>query len=276
MTLPGNAPPAPPTQSEAPARRGADAEPQALFVAISDVILVLAAEGRYVKIAPTTAALPYRPAPELLGKTLHDVFDRAQADEFLGLIHRALERRETVQAEYCLPIGGRDVWFAAAISPMAGERVVVVARGVSDPTPAVEGLRGSEERFRALVEHSTEVITLLDAEGTVLYARQSSQPVLGYAATENVGRSAFELVHPDDRPQALELFAELRERPGRLVRTELRALHKNGTWRHLETAAMNRLDEPAVGAIAVNYRHITQRKPTDQDLPPPAPVPHPT
>ncbi len=266
MTLPGNAPPAPPTQSEAPARREADAELQALFAAISDVILVLDAEGRYVKIAPTNAALPYRPAPELLGKTLHDVFDRAQADEFLGLIHRALERRETVQAEYCLPIGGRDVWFAAAISPMDGERVVVVARDVSDPKRAVEGLRGSEERFRALVEHSTEVITLLDAEGTVLYASQSSQPVLGYAATENVGRNAFELIHPDDRPQALELFAELRERPGRLVRTELRAQHKNGTWRHLETAAMNRLDEPAVGAIVVNYRDITERKRTEQDL----------
>src|SRR3989454_2703764 len=78
----------------APARRESDAELQALFAAMSDVILVLDAEGRYVKIAPTNAAPPYRPAPDLLGRTLHDVFPKAQADEFLGLIERA-DRKST-------------------------------------------------------------------------------------------------------------------------------------------------------------------------------------
>src|SRR5438093_10690762 len=90
----------------APARRESDAELQALFAAMSDVILVLDAEGRYVKIAPTNAAPPYRPAPDLLGRTLHDVFPKAQADEFLGLIERALAWRQTVHAEYRLTIGG--------------------------------------------------------------------------------------------------------------------------------------------------------------------------
>src|SRR2546426_8156427 len=51
---------------------------------------------RSVKIAPTNAAPPYRPAPDLLGRTLHDVFPKAQADEFLGLIERALAWRQTV------------------------------------------------------------------------------------------------------------------------------------------------------------------------------------
>jgi len=55
---------------------------------------------------------------------------------------------------------------------------------------------------------------LLGPDGTVLYASQSTQPVLGYGATENVGLNAFELVHPDDRPDAMELFGELMQRPG--------------------------------------------------------------
>src|SRR3989449_7020462 len=67
----------------APVARDADAELEALFAAIDDVILVLDAEGRYVKIAPTNPSLLYRPAAELLGKTLREVFDPAQAEQFM-------------------------------------------------------------------------------------------------------------------------------------------------------------------------------------------------
>jgi two-component system cell cycle sensor histidine kinase/response regulator CckA len=249
-----------------PPLRDAAAELEALFAAMSDVILVLDAEGRYVKIAPTNAALLHRPAPELLGRTLHDVFEPPQAEQFLAIIRRALERRETVHAEYCLPIAGRDVWFAAAISPMGPDRVVWVARDVTDRRQAAETLRASEQRFRQLVEHSSDVITLLAPDGTVLFASQSTQPILGYGSTENVGRNVFELIHPDDRAPALELFGELMQHPGQLVKTELRVLHKDGTWRRLEAVGVNRLGDPAIGAVVVTYRDITERQRTEQNL----------
>jgi two-component system cell cycle sensor histidine kinase/response regulator CckA len=118
----------------------------------------------------------------------------------------------------------------------------------------------------ALVEHSTDVIALLDADGTIRSSSASTHLVLGYTGTENIGRNAFELIHPDDRPRALELFGELIQRPGDVVRVELRALHQDGSWRDLETVGVNRLDDPAIGAIVVNYRDITQRKRTEQDL----------
>src|SRR5437588_302437 len=125
----------------------------------------------------------------------------------------------------------------------------------------------SEQRFRALLEHSSDVIMLLGADGTVLYASQSTSSVLGYGPTDNVDRHVFELIHPDDRPGALELFAELMQEPGRLVRTELRALHKDGSWRRLEVVGVNRLSEPAIGAIGVKYRDITERESAQRALP---------
>src|SRR3989454_899613 len=250
----------------APVARDADAELEALFAAINDVILVLDAEGRYVKIAPTNPSLLYRPAAELLGKTLREVFDGAQAEQFMEYIRTALETRTTVHFEYSLSIGGREVWFSGAISPMSGDQVVLVGRDITDRKRAAERLRASEQRFRALVEHSSDVIMLLAPDGTVLYASQSTQPVLGYGANENVGRSAFELVHPDDRIQALELFGELMQRPGHVAKTELRALHKDESWRHLEAVGVNRLDDPAIGAIIVNYRDITERQRAERDL----------
>ncbi len=130
----------------------------------------------------------------------------------------------------------------------------------------LEALRASEQRFRRLVEHSTDVITLLDSDGTVRYASQSTQPVLGYGATENIGRNAFEFIHPDDRASALELFAELMQQPGRLAKAELRALHKDGSWRRLEAVGVNRLDDPVIGAVVVSYHDITERQRTEQEL----------
>ncbi len=246
--------------------RDAAAELEALLAAMSDVILVLDATGRYVKIPPTNPNLLYRPAPELLGRTLHEVFERGRADEFFAVVRRALERHETVHHEYSLPIGGSEVWFSAAISPLGPDRVVWVARDVTDRRQAADALRASEQRFRQLVEHSSDVITLLSRDGTVLYASQSTRPVLGYGASDNVGRNVFELIHPDDRAPALELFGELMQQPGHHVKTELRALHKDGTWRRLDAIGVNRLDDPAVGAVVVTYRDITERQRIEQDL----------
>ena len=82
-----------------PPLREPEAELQALFSAISDVILVLDVDGRYVKIAPTSPSLLYRPAPELIGRRLHEVFDQDNADKFLGYIRRALAARETRSEE---------------------------------------------------------------------------------------------------------------------------------------------------------------------------------
>src|SRR2546428_795018 len=89
----------------APVARDADAELEALFAAIDDVILVLDAEGRYVKIAPTNPSLLYRPAAELLGKTLREVFDAAQAEQFMEYIRTALATRTTGPTPWRCPAG---------------------------------------------------------------------------------------------------------------------------------------------------------------------------
>src|SRR3989441_12054290 len=149
---------------------------------------------------------------------------------------------------------------------MTHDQVVLVGRDVTDRKGAAERLRASEQRFRALVEHSSDVVILLGPDGTIQYASQSTQPVLGYGRTENVGRSAFALVHPDDRRDALELFGELMQRPALVGKTELAALQKAGSGRRLEAVGVNRLDDPATTAIIVNYRDIPERQRAERDL----------
>ncbi|MBI5397201.1 MAG: PAS domain S-box protein, partial [Verrucomicrobia bacterium] len=125
---------------------------------------------------------------------------------------------------------------------------------------ATEALSTAERRFQSLIEHGADVVVLLNSEGVVLYISPSAERVMGYVPREVVGRSAFEWAHPEDLAGVRERFAESLQAPGRLVATECRIHHKDGSWRWIESSANNLLAEPAVGAVVVNFRDITGRK----------------
>src|SRR5437762_576320 len=115
-------------------------------------------------------------------------------------------------------------------------------------------------RFRALVEQSADVIMLVGPTGELLYASLAASSVLGYAPGENLGRATCELVHPDDLAQVHALFRDLLTRSTGPTRAEFRVRHKEGAWRYLEATGINRLDEPAVEAIVVTCRDVTDRR----------------
>jgi PAS domain S-box-containing protein len=114
-------------------------------------------------------------------------------------------------------------------------------------------------RFRALTEHSSDAVTLIGSDGTVLYSSPSSRRILGYEADEFLGRNGFEAVHPDDLTRVADHLGELVGTPRAMVTVELRVRHKDGSWRWLECVATNLLAEPAVAAVVVNFRDITER-----------------
>jgi PAS domain S-box-containing protein len=146
------------------ALRASEAEMRALLAAMTDVILVLDRQGRYVEIAPTNPDLLYNPPAELLGKTLHQVFAQARADFFLGNIQRALETGRPVNFEYSLPIGDAEVWFSAAVSPMNGDAVVWVARDITQRKQAEHALQDHVAFEKLITGISTEFINLAPEE----------------------------------------------------------------------------------------------------------------
>jgi len=123
-----------------------------------------------------------------------------------------------------------------------------------------------EERFRALTEHASDMIAVLDAANIVRYASPSTHNVLGYAPDELEGRPATTFVDPDDLAQARTTFAAHLREPGSVRRIEFRVRHKNGSWRMTETIANNRLHDPAVRGIVLNCRDITDRKQAEEAL----------
>ncbi|MEH2207551.1 MAG: PAS domain S-box protein [Nostoc sp.] len=127
--------------------KASQAELLALFNAMQDVILVLDAEGRYLKIAPSGAPLLYQPPAELLGRKIHEVLPSACADYFLNSIQQALLTKKTVKVEYSLPIGEQEVWFEANIASMSENTVVCVARDISERKQMEDQLRQQTENL---------------------------------------------------------------------------------------------------------------------------------
>jgi len=127
------------------------------------------------------------------------------------------------------------------------------------PMPSWSGAV-TADLFQALVEYSSDAIVLVDEQGLVRYASRSSERLLGYRADERINRSAFELVHPDDVAQVQAAFARVVARPGTPITQEFRIRHRDGSWRHVEAVAVNRLGEAAVGGIVVNYRDLSERR----------------
>ncbi|MBL8793465.1 MAG: PAS domain S-box protein [Planctomycetia bacterium] len=126
--------------------------------------------------------------------------------------------------------------------------------------------KDSELHFRALIEHSFDGITLLTATGDILYASPSALRISGHTAEELVGRSVFDLIHPDDLPVVQATFTRLLHTPGGSTTVQARCRHKDGSWRWIENTGTNLLDQPHVRAIVSNYRDITAQKQAEQAL----------
>jgi signal transduction histidine kinase/CheY-like chemotaxis protein len=133
------------------AQKQTAAELKALFSAMTDVIVVRDANGRCLKVAPTSRNL-YKPAHEMLGRTLHETLPLPVANLLLSGIQASLRTRQTLDLEYCLPIQSRDVWISACISPLSEDSVILVGRDITERKRAEEALRESEAHNRALRE----------------------------------------------------------------------------------------------------------------------------
>ena len=122
------------------------------------------------------------------------------------------------------------------------------------------GPNWSEEMFRVLTQHSVDIISLLDAQGHLLYNSPATERINGFTAEDLQGRDTFELIHPDDRAAVTRMYAEVLSAPGAVQRVEYRYLTKDGRWLWMEAVASNQLDNPAVRGVVANSRDISARK----------------
>lgn len=190
---------------------------------------------------------------------------------FTDLMRRVQQgMNESIEVEIRALEGSRR-WLELHAGPLRDEAercigITVCARDVTRRKRAQEASRTTEQRFRALVEMSSDITLILDPHGVILFASPSAAAVLGYEPAQMVGKSTFDFVHHDDRIAAHSNLRDTLSNPGLARRVELRVRHRDGSWRILEAVGRSHVDSPALHGVVINCRDVTDRKNAEDAL----------
>jgi diguanylate cyclase (GGDEF)-like protein/PAS domain S-box-containing protein len=123
-----------------------------------------------------------------------------------------------------------------------------------------------EEHFHALVQNSSDVITLIGRHGGIRYQSASVERILGYKETELIGKPFGDLVHPDDRVQVLRKIDEAINIVGPPIAIECRLGRVDDSYCLTEVTITNLLELPAVRGLVLNTRDVSERKALEEKL----------
>jgi diguanylate cyclase (GGDEF)-like protein/PAS domain S-box-containing protein len=156
--------------------------------------------------------------------------------------------------------------ISAVIGLLLGGAILVLSilhsrrrRGVEERRAAIR----SERRLEALVQHGSDLITVLSPDGTVLYEAGAVESVLGFERVELEGEKLARWLHPQDRP-LLATLCDVGEGESRT--RELRLRHASGGFRTCEARATSLLGDDLWHGIVLNIWDVSERKQLEQRL----------
>ncbi|MEO8710569.1 MAG: PAS domain-containing protein [Parafilimonas sp.] len=209
-----------------------------------------------------------RTAEEVTGKPFFDIFPEALSAK---KIHdKVLREGKTFSSsEFAMQLfrNGKtdDCFFDLVYEPLfnnAGNTIgiMAVATEITERVIARKEAEESENRFRALIENSLDVIALSDMKGYFRYVSASVKNIFGYDEAEFISKKALDFIHPDDIAKLVEKSMPMVEGEKQVVSDTVRFLHKDGSWRWVETSIANSLNVPYINAFVCNIHDVTEQK----------------
>jgi len=237
-----------------------------------DIITVADAQGIMRYVSPSIKNISGYEPQELVGKL---AFDFMHPDDIERIVKTYVEGvgkpgyTEHVEFRWRHKDGSWHRHEAIGINALDNpsiQGVVVHARDITDKKALEEELQRSEEYFRSLTESTSDIITVLDASGSIRYVSPSVEREAGYKPEEIIGKRLVDFAHMDDIGESMESLAYALRRQGVTQYAEIRIRHKDGTWHYYEALANNLLDNPIVQGIVVHTRDVTERKQWEEAL----------
>ncbi len=249
---------------------------QVVFDGVLDGIILFDSAGQVVQVNKRVLDLSELAADEILGQDFDNLkmftpeAGAAIRSAVQGLLsgtdagHFELEGRTK---------SGQALSLEASITTLGQggdtQGGIAVLRDISYRKLAEDTLRRQERYFRALIEGTSDAITVIDREGRVKYQSPTCERVLGYKPMEADALATlnmFEYVHPEEQAEMKERFQRLAGTSGGSDRAETRIRDRDGTWRTIEVASTNLLNDPSVDGIVVNLRDVTDRRQAETAL----------
>jgi PAS domain S-box-containing protein/putative nucleotidyltransferase with HDIG domain len=254
-------------------RRGAEAGWQSTFDNALEGIYQSSIEGRYLNVNPAMARIYGYDSPEELIEEITDIrgqiYVKAQDRDRFTQLMTETGKVENFEAQNYRK-DGSIIWIRTNARLVKSGRTKLYYEGfiidITEHKRTAEALKASEERFRLLVEYSSDIITILNPDLSTRYESPANERILGYTPEEMIGTYPLELVHPNDLSRLLEVQKEGKDKPGYIALLEYRVKDKNGAWHEFEALVRNLIDDPAIKGIILNARDITEHKHAEEKL----------
>lgn len=221
----------------------------------------------FVLVNDAWLALVAKTADEVIGKRIDEIFASSVAQTSINANNTVVQSRDdfALESTWKLPNGGEERYFYTSKFPvidMEGNTNLVgsISVDITDLRKAQQALDEHEERFRALIEKSSDMIAIVNDSGFVTFASEATERILGYKSDEIVGMLAFDLIHDDDLAATTEAFQRQLAHPGINITVEVRLRHKNGSYIPMEATTQSLFHMPSINGLIVNARNVTERK----------------
>jgi PAS domain S-box-containing protein len=241
-------------------------ELHAVFHALPDLYFRMDADGTILDHRAGTRDHLFVPPEEFEGRRMQEVLPPEAGDVFEHALAEVGRTQALVCVEYQLPLpeGVRD--FEARLVPFGLVEFIAIIRDVTDRKRTERELQASEELFRQILANGSDLIAIVGPDGLTRYMSPSAWRLLGIDGEERLGRSSFELIHPDDQPHARQIAMEVAMNPGRTISTEFRYRHAEGHFITFEALVRTLHEDSAAGGLVVNARDVTARKQAEAAL----------
>jgi PAS domain S-box-containing protein len=237
-------------------------------------IIVYGRDLRYQVWNPYMERLTGLPADKVVGEHPLTFFPFLRETGVLECLQKTLEGlvADAVDFQYSIPGTGRSGWVSHTEAPLQnakGEIIGVIAT-VSDITErkqAEEAMRNSEERFRNLVESTSDWVWEVDENARYTYVSPKSKDLLGYGPEEILGKTPFDFMQPEEARRVADIFGPIAAAQQPIVALENTNLHKNGGLVVIETSGVPVFDSNRKfrGYRGID-RDITERKRIEEAL----------
>jgi PAS domain S-box-containing protein len=247
---------------------------------MTDVVWAADVNGRFTYMSPSVE----RQSGYTIEEAMTLTFDKMLTPQSVQIVNSvvaeevarkgaettASARSRTLELEF-ISKDGSTRWIettATLLHDQDGRLIGVmgVNRDIHERKLAEKAFQRSEERFRSLIERTSEGIGIISGDGIVKYYSPSTEQILGYKPEEMVGTNVFDLIHPDDQQTIAKNLSSIAGSPGASMSSVYRARHKDGSWCQIEGSATNYIGDPHVGGIVTNFHDISEHKRAEKAL----------
>lgn len=229
------------------------------------------AEGRIEAVNTRMSSLTGYTVEELEGSGADDLL--IDAEFRARLPGQTLFGSGIGSEEYTLPLATKDKtrrWVKLVGVPLSladgSQGALGIVQDLSETRDAEADLKQQKQFFRALLEGSTDLVSIVSKEGQVIYQSPSSRRMLGLPAELMLNQPIEDFIHPDDRATLGATLAAVAERPEDTAKVQARFRAQGGDWLYLDCQCKNHIEDPVLAGIIVTSRDISQRRKVEEAL----------